>query len=103
MGVATAEPRAAVLRAARAYARLARAHLALEAQLGDLEGQLRAAYAEVRDLAPAAFRATGDTAAWESLYAEVGRDSEDGDILAALALPRPRDGSRPPSWWHGGA
>jgi hypothetical protein len=103
MGATTADPRAAVLRAAQAYARLARAHLALEAQLGDLEGQLRAAYAEVRELAPAAFGATADTAAWEGLYAEIGRESGDADILAALALPRPRDGSRPSSWWAGGA
>jgi hypothetical protein len=97
MSTALETPRVIVLRAAQGYQRLAREHRALVAHLAEVEARLRAAYAAVRDDAPAALADCADTTQWEELYTEIELEAGDDAILANVALPLPRDGSRPPS------
>lgn len=97
MGTESETPRVAVLRAAQDYERLTRQHRALVTQIGELETRLRAVYASVRDGAPTALATCADTTEWEELFAEIEIEAGDDAILGSLALPLPRDGSRPPS------
>src|SRR5690242_12977310 len=94
---AARDRREAFLQAVRRYSGLLGEYIALKRQLGELEGYVRDAYLDLQERARAAFADARTTPEWEELYWTSRRVAGDTDVLAGMALPRPQDGSTPPS------
>ena len=95
---AVQERRGALLQAVRRYLTLNSEYMALKGVLDELETQIRDVHCEIQERARAAFADARTTLEWEDLYWAVRRTAGEIDVLAGMAIPRPQDGSFPPSY-----